>query len=164
LRFLRKAKLSFWHTYSKPASKSVLISSGFSATLTLNSSLENSNVVRSMLMCISALSRDLWPGKVLTYGVHPRCRRLKHEGIVYWSVWPKCVAAMHKSNMLTMSLPSMASSQRGLANKPVLRAPLSVVNGHNVEVEHVDYSVFVDVAVCYLRWFVGLGFAVVYGN
>ena len=50
LRFLRNIKLSFWQTNSKPASSSLLISSDFSTTLTVNSSLFDSNIVSAMLM------------------------------------------------------------------------------------------------------------------
>ena len=38
LRFFRNSRLSFWQTYSKPTSSNALTSSGFSSTLTVNSS------------------------------------------------------------------------------------------------------------------------------
>jgi hypothetical protein len=49
-RFLKNSKESFWQTYSKPTSSKALTSSGFSATLTVNSSLCGSNMVCSILM------------------------------------------------------------------------------------------------------------------
>ena len=50
LRFRRKIKLSFWQIYSKPTSSKALTASGFSITLTVNSSLVGSNKIFSMLM------------------------------------------------------------------------------------------------------------------
>ena len=38
MRFFRNSRLSFWQTYSKPTSSNALTSSGFSSTLTVNSS------------------------------------------------------------------------------------------------------------------------------
>jgi hypothetical protein len=49
--------------YSKPVSRGVFISSGFSVTFTVNSSLKDLNIVRSMFMYISVLSSDLWSRK-----------------------------------------------------------------------------------------------------
>jgi hypothetical protein len=50
LRFLKNINPSFSHTYSKPVSRSALISSGLLATFTVNSSLYSPKIVFSTVM------------------------------------------------------------------------------------------------------------------